>query len=313
MNGGIGMRGVRTDLAMESAGNYVGDKSGIRVDNWEDGDISRTTVTIDTEEAACRLGKQKGTFVTICSDKLPKCGADVRKRVAGLLSDTLNSMLPESGEILVIGLGNRRVTADALGARVVESTLVTRHLRQNLPEDLKGRLRSVCAISPGVLGVTGMETAEMVRGIVEHVKPAAVIAIDALAAMETARICTTVQITDTGISPGSGVGNHRLGLTESTMGVPVIAIGVPMVVYAATIAKDALAILMHDLQMPSSDHMDAVDALTDRISEHSLGEMVVTPREVDELVGNLAEVLSLGINMALQPKLSGDEIPILMH
>jgi spore protease len=158
-----------------------------------------------------------------------------------------------------------------------------------------------------------METAEMVRGIVEHVKPSAVIAIDALAAMETARICTTVQITDTGISPGSGVGNHRLGLTESTLGVPVIAIGVPMVVYAATIAKDALSILMHDIQMPSSDHMDAVDALTDKISAHSLGEMVVTPREVDELVGNLAEVLSLGINMALQPKLSGDEIPILMH
>ncbi len=307
------MRGVRTDLAMESAGCYTGDKSGIRVDNWEEGDISRTTVTIDSEEAACRLGKQCGTFVTICCDRLPKGGADLRRRVAELLSDALNDMLPESGEILVIGLGNRRVTADALGARVVENTLVTRHLRQNVPEDLKGRLRSVCAVSPGVLGVTGMETAEMVRGIVEHVRPAAVIAIDALAAMETGRICTTVQITDTGISPGSGVGNHRLGLTPDTLGVPVIAIGVPMVVYAATIAKDALAILLRDLQMPSSDHMDAVDALTDKIYAHSLGEMVVTPREVDELVGNLAEVLSLGINMALQPQLSGDEIPILMH
>ena len=307
------MRGVRTDLAMESAGRYDGDRNGIRIDNWEEGDISRTTVTIDTEEAACRLGKQCGTFVTICSDKLPKCGAELRKRVAELLSDALNDMLPESGEILVIGLGNRRVTADALGARVVENTLVTRHLRQNMPEALKGRLRSVCAAAPGVLGVTGMETAEMVRGIVEHVKPAAVIAIDALAAMETARICTTVQVTDTGISPGSGVGNHRLGLTASTLGVPVIAIGVPMVVYASTIAKDALSILLHDLQMPSSDHMDAVDALTEKISAHALGEMVVTPREVDELVGNLAEVLALGINMALQPKLSGDEIPILMH
>ena len=307
------MRGVRTDLAMESAGCYTGDRSGIRVDNWEKGDISRTTVTIDTEEAANRLGKQRGKFVTICCDNLPRGGADVRKRVAELLSNALNDMLPDAGEILVIGLGNRHVTADALGARVVESTLVTRHLRQNVPEDLKGRLRSVCAVAPGVLGVTGMETAEMVRGIVEHVRPAAVIAIDALAAMETGRICTTVQITDTGISPGSGVGNHRLGLTAGTLGVPVIAIGVPMVVYAYTIAKDALSILLHDLQIPSSDHMDAVDALTDKISAHALGEMVVTPREVDELVGNLAEVLSLGINMALQPKLSGDEIPILMH
>ncbi len=307
------MRGVRTDLAMESAGSYSGDKSGIHVENWEEGEISRTTVIIETEEAACRLGKQRGMFVTICSDNLPKCGADLRKRMAELLCDALNDMLPENGEILVIGLGNRKVTADALGSRVVESTLVTRHLRPTLPEDLKGRLRSVCAVIPGVLGITGMETAEVVKGIVEHVKPSAVIAIDALAAMETTRICTTVQITDTGISPGSGVGNHRLGLTSQTLGVPVIAIGVPMVVYAATIAKDALSILLHDLQIPSSDHMDALDALTDKIYAHTLGELVVTPREVDELVGNLAEVLALGINMALQPKLSGDEIPILMH
>lgn len=307
------MRGVRTDLAMESAGTYGGDKSGIRIQNWEEGEISRTTVYIDTDEAACRLHKQRGTFVTILSDKLPNCGADLRHRVAELMSEALTAMLPAQGEVLVIGLGNRRVTADALGARVVEATLVTRHLRQNVPEDLKGRLRSVCAVAPGVLGVTGMETAEMVRGIVEHVKPAAVIAIDALAAMETARICTTVQITDTGISPGSGVGNHRLGLTCDTLGVPVIAIGVPMVVYASTIAKDALSILLRDLQMPSDDHMDAVDALTDKISANALGEMVVTPREVDELVNNLADVLAMGINLALQPKLSGEEIPILMH
>ncbi len=307
------MRGVRTDLAMESAGRYDGDKSGIRVQNWEEGEISRTTVNIDTEEAACRLGKQRGAFVTICCDNLPKCGADTRQRVAELMSDALRDMLPGQGEILVIGLGNRRVTADALGTRVVESTLVTRHLRQNVPDDLKGRLRSVCAAAPGVLGVTGMETAEMVQGIVEHVKPTAVIAIDALAAMETARIGTTVQITNTGISPGSGVGNHRLGLTLDTLGIPVIAIGVPMVVYASTIAKDALSILLKELQMPFSDHTDAVDALTDRVSAHTLGEMVVTPREVDELLSNLAEVLSMGINMALQPKLSKEEIPILMH
>ncbi len=307
------MRGVRTDLAMESAGSCGGDNSGIRIQNWEEGEISQTTVYIDTEEAANRLGKQKGTFVTICAADLPKCGAELRKRVATLMSHTLDQMLPEYGEILVIGLGNRRVTADALGSRVIESTLVTRHLKQSVPDSLKGRLRSVCAVAPGVLGVTGMETAEMVRGIVEHVHPAAVIAIDALAAMETARICTTVQITNTGISPGSGVGNHRLGLSSSTLGVPVIAIGVPMVVYASTIAKDALAILLHDLQMPSSDHMDAVDALTDKISAHTLGEMVVTPREIDELVNNVADVLALGINLALQPKLSGDEIPILMH
>lgn len=307
------MRAVRTDLAMESAGNCGDMVAGVRLKTIEEDGIIQTTVFIESEDAARQLGKQCGTFVTICCDELPNAGPEVRSHVAEMLGRALETLLPKTGEILVVGLGNRHVTADALGAQVVECTLVTRHLKENIPTSLKNRLRGVCAIAPGVLGVTGMETAEMVRGIIERIKPSAVIAIDALAALESARICTTVQVTDTGISPGSGVGNHRLGLTKDTLGVPVIAIGVPMVVYAATIARDALAILVDDLELEDGGHEEALDALIEHISVRSLGDMVVTPREIDDLVKNIAQTLAMGINLALQPNLSESEIPILMH
>ena len=233
--------------------------------------------------------------------------------LSGVLGMTLDGMLPELGAVLVIGLGNRRITADSLGPRVVDGVLVTRHMRENTPASLKGRLRAVSAVAPGVLGVTGMETAEVVRGIVEHTRPEAVIAVDALAARETARICTTMQIADTGIQPGSGVGNHRLGLNEESLGVPVIAVGVPMVVYAATIARDALELLMEDLAPDGEEHAGALDALVDRVVARRLGDLVVTPREVDERVTRMADLLALGINRALQPRLDKDEIPALMH
>ena len=307
------MRIVRTDLAMEACGGASSNMRGVRIHTREEQGITQTTVHIDTPEAARQLMKSQGTFVTILCDQLPHAGSELRERVAFRLCSALKKLLPALGDVLVIGLGNRHVTADALGAQVVEGTLVTRHLKDNVPGDLRGRLRGVCAVAPGVLGVTGMETAEMVKGIVDRIHPCAVIAIDALAAMACERICTTVQVTDTGISPGSGVGNHRLGLTEDTLGVPVIAIGVPMVVYASTIARDALAILVEDICAPEEDHEAVLDSLSQQLSQGALGEMVVTPREIDELVSNIAQTLAMGINMALQPKLEAREIPILMH
>ena len=197
--------------------------------------------------------------------------------------------------------------------RVVEQMLVTRHLRQAMARELKGKLRGVSAIAPGVLGLTGIETAELCRGLVAHVKPAAVIAIDALAAYESERICTTIQITDTGIEPGSGVGNHRLGLTDETLGVRVIAVGVPMVVYASTIARDAMARLIDEYGIFESGHEDAAEQLLRQVSEGFLGDMVVTPREIDELVLSVADLLSDGLNQALHPSIDRDTLHTYMR
>ena len=213
----------------------------------------------------------------------------------------------------MVGLGTRRMTADALGSRVLEGLLITRHMKEITLDSLKGRLRGVCAVAPGVLGVTGMETAEVVHGVVERVRPAAVIAVDALAARESSRIGTTIQVTDTGILPGSGVGNHRMGLTKESLGVPVIAIGVPMVVYAAVIARDALGLLLQDMGMAEEEHEQAMDAMIAKVIQQGMGEMVGTPREVDELVGRVARVLSDGLNFALQARLSEEEITALSH
>ena len=206
---------------------------------------------------------------------------------------------------VVVGLGNRSVTPDSLGPRTAERVLVTRHMGDCLPRDVP--MSSVCAAAPGVLGVTGIETAEILRGMVAHVKPDAVIAVDALAARSSKRIASTIQITDTGITPGSGVGNHRKALDRRTLGVPVIAVGVPLVVYASTIASDALCALGE-----GEVEEERIAACVERVVSEKLGEMIVTPRDVDALVERMAGVLADGINQALHPSLSSSEIAQLM-
>lgn len=308
------MRSFRSDLALESSALSGGAMvPGVRTEQLRLGDLTETVVEIVDERGVAALDKPCGRYVTLESGQLHMPEPALLEIAVDRLAQTLKGMLPELGSVLVVGLGNRRITADSLGPRVVDGVLVTRHMRDNTPTGVKGRLRSVSAAAPGVLGVTGIETCEIVRGIVEHTKPDAVVCVDALAARETSRICTTMQIADTGIQPGSGVGNHRLGITEETLGVPVIAVGVPMVVYAATIARDALELLVEDMDMSEEDHADALEALVDRVVARRLGDLVVTPREVDDRVAHMAEMLSLGINRALQPRLSKDEIPALMH
>ena len=302
----------RTDLAMA---RYTGDMrlNGVRNVCRETDGMAVHEVEILTDEAANALGKEKGKYVTLCDESLGSQGCEEEKRLllARMLSDAVSALLPEKGPVLVVGLGNRQITADALGSRVAEKMLVTRALKMQPDQENTGDLRSVCALAPGVLGVTGIETAEIIRGVVDKVHPSAVLAIDALAARESKRICTTIQVTDTGISPGSGVGNHRTGLNRETLGVPVIAVGVPMVVYASVIARDALEQLLHVLDMPV--HMQAVEGLVHQVTRQALGELVVAPREVDELVGRAACVLALGLNMALQPALDAEEILLLTN
>jgi len=303
------MRGFRTDLAMESIGGERSLPEGVLMDEQQLGEILRTRIVIESPGAAGVLARPCGEYITLSCRGLSHCSSRSRKQLIQLVAQAVRAMLPRQGDVLVVGLGNRNVTADALGTRVVERLLVTRHLESVLAEEMRGRLRGVSAIAPGVLGLTGIETAELCRGLVSHVKPAAVIAIDALAAFDSARICSTIQIADTGIEPGSGVGNHRLGLTVDTLGVKVIAVGVPMVVYASTIARDAIAQLAEGYGQPP----EAIQVLLEKVSEGYLGEMVVTPREIDEMVLSVADLLSEGLNRALQPELDAETLHTFLH
>lgn len=307
------MRSFRTDLAMECMGEGSAPMEGVTMETEQVGDIKLTRIRIESDQAEKELGKSKGEYITLENRQLFKCNTKQQRAMAKLIAKSVLGMLPPEGEVLVVGLGNRNVTADALGTRVVERMLVTRHLRHAMNEETRGKLRGVSAIAPGVLGLTGIETAELCKGLVEHVKPTSVVAIDALAAFESERICTTIQITDTGIEPGSGVGNHRLGLTEQTLKVKVIAIGVPMVVYASTIARDAMARLIEEYQIMPDKHREATATLLRQVSEGLMGDMVVTPREVDEMVLTVAEILSSGLNQALHPDLDTAALHTYMH
>lgn len=292
----------RTDLAMERTIHPGGIGEGVTVQTQSEGEAEITWVRIHTPTAAKRLGKAEGTYWTMTHPEMPYLTPEERIDVARQVAQTLRLMLPPKGTVLVLGLGNRRMTADALGDRVVSGILVTRHLQENTD------LRSVCAVSPGVLGVTGVETAELVRGLVERLKPAAVLAVDALAAMETSHIATTVQLTDTGIMPGSGVGNHRLGITADVLQVPVIAMGIPMVVYASTIVRDALQNIIS-----SEKNEEEAHELASQLIRQSPSDLVVTPRNIDELVAGLADMLALAVNSALQPAYSIDELTHYLH
>lgn len=289
----------RTDLAMERAQDS-GNMGGVCMRNAQAGPFSICEIEIQSAEAAERLQKPAGRYITLETPPIHGLSAQERQALAREMAERLAPLLPPFGDVLTVGLGNRHITSDALGSRVAEGVLVTRHLKDTLPDSLRGRLRGVSALCPGVLGVTGMETADMVRGAVEQTRPSAVIAIDALSARACGRIGTAIQITDTGILPGSGVGNHRAGLTRDTLGVPVVAIGVPTVVYSAVIVRDALAALR--AERPE----ELARQLTDQ-------DMVVTPREIDQMVGELGQVLSMGINLALQPRMDANEIATLMN
>lgn len=293
----------RTDLAMERTVYPGGTGEGVSVQTQLDGDAVITWVRIYTAAAAKRLGKAEGTYWTMMHPDLPNLTPEDRIQIARQVAQTLRIMLPPHGDVLVLGLGNRRMTADALGDRVVSGILVTRHMTENAPS-----LRGVCAMSPGVLGVTGVETAELALGLVERLKPSAVLVVDALAAMETDHIGTTIQLTDTGIHPGSGVDNHRLGITQETLHVPVVAMGIPMVVYASTIVRDALKSILS----AEKDESEAYEMAAHLVSRTQT-DLIVTPRNIDELVAGLADMLALAINSALQPSCSIDELTHLLH
>ncbi|MGL5244660.1 MAG: GPR endopeptidase, partial [Sarcina sp.] len=220
---------------------------------------------------------------------------------------------------LVVGLGNWNVTPDALGPEVVEKLMITRHLKKVMPDAIDDSVRPVCAIAPGVLGITGIETGEIIKALVEKIHPSLVICIDALASRRLERVARTIQISNTGISPGAGVGNHRMQLNEETLGVPVIAIGVPTVVDAATIANDAMDLVLDEMISQSQEGKEFYNMLKsiDKNEKSHLiksllnpyvGDLMVTPKEVDDVIDSVAKIISNGINIALQPNMEMEDI-----
>ena len=302
------MRQIRTDLAMESFGHGGEGMPGVHVNHWEEMGVSLTEVVVETEEASRALGKAAGVYMTLECPAIRQRDLDARLAMANLLGEEIARMLPGEGEapVLVIGLGNRRITPDSLGPQTIDRTLVTRHMFEQLPGFADERMRSVCALAPGVLGVTGIETMEMVEALVAKVRPRAILCVDSLAARAAGRIGTAIQLTDTGIQPGSGVGNHRRSLTREALGVPVIAVGMPTVIYAATLTRDAMETLSPDT---AEDDLDRVEQ---ELLTGAQGEMVVTPREIDEIISDTAGVIATAVNRALQPDLSQEEIMAMM-
>lgn len=300
------MPNLRTDLAME---NISSDPSlpGVQINSWQQDGVNLTEVIVQNSESARMLQKSPGRYLTLECLQLKDHDPQARIAVSNLLSEELSRILPgeKDAPVLVIGLGNRNVTPDALGPAAVEKILVTRHILGS--EYSPKNLQSVCAIAPGVLGVTGIETMELAQSLVKQVAPRAVICIDALAARDSRRIGTTVQISTSGIQPGSGVGNHRRALTKETLGTEVIAIGVPTVIYAATLARDAFALISC-----RDNQEEGLEQMEQELLDTGLGSLIVTPRDVDAIIQNCAVMIAGGINRALQRSLSDAEIAQMM-
>ncbi len=304
------MKPIRTDLAMESLDcAAAGELPGVAVSRWNEGGVEVTSVEITENAAAQALGKPRGSYLTLSAPLLRERDPDARLAVSSLLSEELARLLPEDrGTVLVVGLGNRAITPDALGPMAIDRTLATRHMLRG--PFARSSLNSVCAVAPGVLGVTGVETLELVEGLVDRVRPSALVCVDSLAARDSARIGTTLQLSDAGIQPGAGVGNRRVPLTRDSLGVPVIAIGMPTVVYAATLARDAFAWLGAEQgDEPSEEELSHMEKA---LLGAEVGEMIVTPREVDSMVQDAAGIIASAVNRALQPGLSEAEILAMM-
>ncbi len=287
----------RTDLAMEAVQLLKQTDSGIKQHKKNVGDLEITQVTIETDAAAQKLGKLKGKYITIELPAFTDNFQNIDDKIE-VISKQIRYLLPSEGLIFVVGLGNEAITPDALGPKTIKSILATRHITGEIARSTGlDALRSVAAIAPGVLGQTGIEVSEIIQSIIKKINPTALIVVDALASMETSRLGTTIQICNTGISPGSGVGNARPGLNQESMGVPVIGIGVPTVVDAQTLAKNLL----------NSDTTRYSEKISQKTAPR--GElMMVTPREIDLLIERSSKLLAMSINGALQPNFSVDDI-----
>lgn len=307
---------LRTDLAIEAREIYREreniEVAGVEVEKEETDEYDITRVKILNEIGSEKMGKPIGSYITIESQALKNIDEDLKDEISKVVAKELKALIKptKTTKTLVVGLGNEYITPDALGPKVIEKIYVTRHFFKTYGKTEDETLADVSAISPGVMGVTGIETVETIKGIVEKTNPDLVVAVDALASRKTERLNTTIQITDTGISPGSGVGNTRKALNEEYLGVPVVAIGVPTVVDAATMTNDMINLIIENMREEAESGSEiyklldslGYDARYEYIKEMlnpSMCELIVTPKEIDDIMTDFSHIISNGINISL--------------
>ena len=308
----------KTDLASEAREIYREQDQreifGVSMDKQEIGDVLITRVEVLDDNGANAIGKPKGKYVTLESNGLRKADADFKDEMSKLLAKELKAVVPEKEnmKVLVVGLGNRDVTPDSLGPKVVSKVFVTRHMFKIYNKEEDKDLIELSAVSPGVMGTTGLEISEIIKGIVDNSKPDIVIAVDALASRKVERINSTIQISTSGIVPGSGIGNERKALDEPSLGVPVISIGVPTVVDAATLTSDTIELVINAFSQQTKVGSQFYNMLKElkkeekyelikEVLEPYSANIIVTPKGVDEIIADLSQIIANGINIALHP------------
>ena len=321
------MGNVRTDLALEMheiCMEAAEELSGVTLSDRSEGEIGITQVLVESREAEEKIGKPAGNYVTVTLPDPRYMEKNLYETACKKIAEEIRQLLKTDDPkrpVLIIGLGNRSITSDSLGPAVIDRLMITRHLFPYAPSALPEQFGSVCAIAPGVLGVTGIETGEIISGVCEKVDPCAVICIDALAARNVDRVMRTIQICDTGIRPGAGVGNNRKEISKNTLGVPVIAIGVPTVVDAATITDDTLNLVVDHLLSQADDGsafyqmlkklnpQDRYSLIKESVSKE-MPHFMTTPKEIDILIDKTAEVVANGINFALHEGITFEDIDV---
>jgi spore protease len=330
----LSLYAMRTDLALEArdiarAANQGEEIPGIKSETHRENGIRVTKMHVLNEQGSRAINKLPGHYITIEVPALRQKDSSLQNRLATKMAQEFERFLQEIGlskeaKVLIIGLGNWNVTPDSLGPLVVENVMVTRHYFELMPDDVGPGYRAVSAVAPGVLGTTGIESSEIVQGIVEKSRPDFVIAIDALASRSLERVNTTIQISDTGIHPGSGIGNKRKGLTQEILGVPVVAIGVPTVVYASTIVNNSID-LMHKHFGQQTQNTGQILGLLDSMKEEErlmlvrevlnpVGhDLLVTPKEIDQFIEDIANIIASGLNAALHDAVDISNVSAYTH
>jgi spore protease len=315
------------DLAIEAhallTDQHEGEISGVSFEQEDFEQGTTTTIKVLNEQGASAMGKPLGTYITIEAHNLSETDRSQHEPIVTALANALKKVLPftddDNSSILVVGLGNERAIPDALGPMAVGRLLATRHLYLHGDPSMTEGLRNLSLIIPGVMGTTGLETAEILMGLVAQLKPDCLLCVDALAAGELSRLHNTIQLTDAGIHPGSGIGNMRKQINHESIGIPVIAIGVPTVVEAGVIANKALLSIQEDLERPGKNNIPCLvteqrrQEIVSHILEPFGGRLMVTPKDIDEQVDHIAQIIAKAITFCVHPHMQYDEIEYFLH